>query len=232
MNTIVYCITIILFIYCIILKVKNLKYKSSFKKFESEIELLSKHHSIKDIFASNIVSMVDANEFLAMWIKNEKDRYIYANKTLRTMLFNNKSLCDIIGKNDIEIAENISMVDDETLTIIDNLTPEDLIDIDQQWLDSPTKICNLTDIITKSFRSPCRFFEVVNNLALDVYKCPVYNQKGDIIATAGSLIDITEKKQKKINEVTQLVKEGKAFPIGKTQNFYLLRDYCDIFTCF
>jgi len=65
-----------------------------------------------------------------------------------------------------------------------------------------------------------------------VYKCPVYNSSGDIIATAGSLIDITEKKEKKLREVLQLVKEGKAFPIGKSNNYYLLRDYCDMFTCF
>ena len=148
------------------------------------------------------------------------------------MLFDDKPLNYIKGRNDMEILNNIECSDDKVLTTIEGLTPEDLINIDDRLLESSTRICNLTDVITKSFRSPCRFFEIVDGLALDVFKCPVYNPAGEIIATAGSLVDVTEHKSKKLIEVEVLVEEGKAYPIGNTKNFYLLRDYCDVFTCF
>jgi len=139
----------------------------------------------------------------------------------------------MVGKTDTEINNNVVIIDEEMSNVIHGLKPEDLkdIDISSMVLDI-TNICNLTDIITKSFRIPCRFFEIGDDFALDVYKCPVFNSAGEIIATTGSLVDITEIKTKKLIEVETLVAVGKAFPIGKTKNFYLLRDCCDVFTCF
>ncbi len=149
------------------------------------------------------------------------------------MLFGSLPLNRMMGKNDTEIINNVVIIDEEITHIIHGLKPEDLGDMDiSSMISDATRICNLTDVITKSFGIPCRFFEIVDNLALDVYKCPVFNPAGEIIATAGSLVDITEIKAKKLIEVETLVAEGKAFPIGKTKNFYLLRDYCDVFTCF
>lgn len=145
------------------------------------------------------------------------------------MLFNNLSMEEIKNKTDLELITNKTIPHNNINNMIDNLSPKDLINLDNKLLNDSKRVCNITDIITKSFKEPCRFFEIVENLSLDVYKTPIYN--GDkLIGTAGSLINITEKKEQKMDELAKMISEGTAFRIGTSDNYYILRDRCYLFT--
>jgi len=64
---------------------------------------------------------------------------------------------------------------------------------------------------------------------LDVYKSPMFDHNQMLIGTSGSLINITDKKETKLKELQELIKEGNAFKIGNTDNYYIIRDKCYFF---
>ena len=226
-NILQFILTFQLFYKYLTFYIKNKKFNKKVVHYESEIQFLSEHYVIKDVFTNNIISMIDSNDCLAMQIKDEHDRYILANKALRKLLFNDIPFAQIKGKTDPEILHQSTITSNEIF--ISNLKPSDLKNISLDLLSKNNGICNLTDIITKSFNIPCRFFETVGDLMLDVYKSPMFDHNQMLIGTSGSLINITDKKETKLKELQELIKEGNAFKIGNTDNYYIIRDKCYFF---
>jgi hypothetical protein len=154
-----------------------------------------------------------------MWIKDKNDKYVFGNKRLRDDLFNGAELIKIIGKTDTEIIEGVPLPDAIHNELI-GITPQDLPDI-MDYLEAGTRICNLTDLITKAFKKVCTFIEQIDDKILIVQKKPIID--GDrITGTIGYYIDLTNDADGVANELMMLQHEYKAFRIDSTNNFYIM----------
>jgi len=172
----------------------------------------------------NMTTMVNQMNGLSMWIKDREDRYIYANKNIRKLLFNDVPMEQMIGKLDSEI---IGKDVPEGLykrleTALVGIEPKDLPRLSMDLFDGGL-ICNLTDVITRSLKKPCRFHEEVGDLSLDVWKTPVLNKSGEVIATVGALVDVTRYNGERKDQLQYMVTMGRAFKIDSTPNYYLRR---------
>lgn len=165
-----------------------------------------------------LLSMVDNLEGFALWAKDEYDRYLFADYDLRHLLLNGKDLREVIGKTDTFLMNGQEGV---FCSELKNLKPEDLPNIKSEDL-SGTKICNITDIVTRSLKIPCRFYEEIGDRAFDVWKTPTL-KNGEIIGTVGVLKDITKDKEKRKKEILSLAERKEAFKIDSTENYYLKR---------
>jgi hypothetical protein len=128
------------------------------------------------------------------------------------------SLDKIIGRTDIELIEDIELQENVILNEINNLNEAEFVNIN---LDNSQRVCNLTDVITRSLKKPCRFFECVNGMTFDVYKTPIFDDNGNIVAIAGSLINISSFGNKKEIILDTLKENNNAFQLGKSENYYI-----------
>ncbi len=170
----------------------------------------------------NVMTMVDRQIGIGMWIKDERDRYIFANEQVRALLFKSEPLTDMIGKLDSEIfgMKTTPGIYERLEKAMEGLEPHELPTLPHELFQGGL-ICNLTDVITRALKRPCRFHEEVNDLVLDVWKTPVLNKNGDVIATVGTLVDVTENKYDRKDQLQYMVATKQAFRINSTRNFYL-----------
>ena len=165
-----------------------------------------------------LMSMADKQDFIYMWLKDKKDRYIFASKNTRDVLFNGRHISTIINRTDAEISTGKQI--HECVTIdVPKLTPENLVHIGE-YIDENTVICNLTDVITKQFNKPCKFIECVNDLVWIVWKEPLFTN-GMFMGCVGYALDMTSQKDEVFELVQERVKTGEAFRIDSTDNYYL-----------
>jgi hypothetical protein len=164
--------------------------------------------------------MVENNSGVAMWIKDEEDRYIFANKALRLMLFKGKEMYELVGKTDGEIRGKPSN-NKKIEAYLRLINPNEYPNLNSKQFIDNNSICNLTDIITRVLRVPCRFYEEVEGLSLDVYKTPLIDDTGNIIGTVGTLFDITNNKNLKKAGLILMESENKTFKINGSNNYYI-----------
>jgi len=155
---------------------------------------------------------------IAIWIKDEKDRYITANKMLRKQLFNNHELPYIIGKTDAEIISG-QVLENHIQQELNEIHPHELPNI-MEYLEQGSRICNLTDLITKAFKKPCLYVETVEKLTLVVYKFPLYDNNC-ITGTFGYYYDVSDSHDEIFEKVKILDKMDKAYRIDNTDNYYI-----------
>ncbi|MBK7105757.1 MAG: PAS domain S-box protein [Ignavibacteriae bacterium] len=124
--------------------------------------------------ADNIVDMI--------WAKDLKGNFIFTNKSFCKNLLNAKNVKEPIGKNDMFFAKR------ERETHSQN-----------QYWHTFGELCMDSDSIVLKTKKAGRFDEFGNVkgkfLFLDVYKAPLYNDKGAIIGTVGSARDVTKEKE-------------------------------------
>jgi hypothetical protein len=178
-------------------------------------------HRILEMFTQNLVTLVDNNTGVGLWIKDEEDKYIFANQTLRMLLFRGKEMYDLASKTDGEITGrlvNYTAFEEMIKRVHYSKYPE----IDSREYFEEGSICNITDIITRAQKKPCRFHEEIGELVLDVWKTPLLNEKGEVVGTVGTLIAVSNegiiRKKKKLKELEE---EGKAFKINGSSNYFL-----------
>ena len=189
------------------------------KMSKATTEFLNQHRTM-EMFTQNLVAMVDNNEGISMWLKDENDRYIYANKQLRSLLFNDKEMFQVVGRTDGELFGRACDYKDFE-RYIKEIPPEKYPKIKSSDFFKEGSICNTTDIITRVLKVPCRFYEEVGDLCLDVFKTPLLNNKSEIVGTVGTLFDITPDKERRKSELIYLENNGKAFRINATNNYYI-----------
>lgn len=125
-----------------------------------------------------------------IWAKDLDDRYIFANKAIRSKLLKCRKGESPIGKNDLYFAKR-ERSDGHTHTF--------------------GEICVDSDQVVKNNQQPGRFLEdgLVrgNYLVLDVHKAPFFNERGELIGTVGVGRDVS----KDIAIQKALEKSGKRF---------------------
>ena len=227
-----YNATIYAFILITALLLYFVYFKNRIKKLiqKSNVDSLSKiaehtsnfinKHRILEMFTQNLVTMVENNEGIGMWIKDEEDKYVFANKQLRYILLGNKETFEIVGKTDGELLGypcNYKQFEE----IIKDMSPKEYPNIPTSDLFKQEGICNTTDVITRVLKVPCRFYEEFRGRSFDVFKTPLLDNQGNIIGTVGTLFDTTDTKDKRRAELTLLEKEEKAFRINSSNNYYI-----------
>jgi PAS domain-containing protein len=112
-----------------------------------------------------------------MWAKDLNGRYIYANGAILKGLFYNTDYRNIIGKNDVEIAQIC----------------KDLVGPENHTFG---EICGNSDLVVLENLKKERFLEWGlingNDIYLEVYKAPLYDCNGAVAGTVGTGRDITE----------------------------------------
>lgn len=165
-------------------------------------------------FSNNLMAMCNSIEGTAIWFKDNNDRYIYADDTLRDMLLQGFPLGHVIGKSDLELR---GIDDVEHGIVIKQLTLNNLTNI--QELLPHNQICNLTDIIVRSIGVSCCFIEIVDGYVLKVLKSPTY-RNGKLIGTSGMLWDITNRKNHVLKKIKSLVESGQLHTIKENEIYY------------
>lgn len=174
-------------------------------------------------FTHDMMSMFDSISTMAIWMKDTKDCYVYADDTLRNMLFNGLTLDNVQGQSDLELKGLTHLHKGYT---IDNLKIEDLKNI-KQYI-SHNQICNITDVIVRSLEKECYFIEIIENYILKVIKTPTY-RSNKLIGTSGILWNITHKNNI-IEKLDELEQDNKIKVILYHQIYYF--DDCDMFYMF
>lgn len=194
--------------------------KDRFPNTQSQLDMITEmtnFYSAKDKLLQTLLAMVNYTEGIAMWIKDDKDRYIFADKALRNLMFNKKSISEVINKTDYEIL--YGKKEDRISLTIPDLEPKQLPNIKKI---ADRSIFNLTDTITRSFGYSCRFFEVFEDRAFDVWKTPIIKD-GKVTHTSGCLVDITSEKEYRKCVLEDLEQRNEAFRIDNTNSYYLTR---------
>ncbi|MBK8943842.1 MAG: PAS domain S-box protein [Ignavibacteriae bacterium] len=128
-----------------------------------------------------LVSMAD-NIADMIWAKDLNGKYIFANQAICKNLLSAKNTKEPIGKNDMFFANR-----------------ERESHPHNKYWHTFGELCMDSDSIVLKTKKPGRFDEFGNVkgkfLFLDVYKSPLYNEKGEIIGTVGSARDVTKEKE-------------------------------------
>ena len=210
-----------------ITQISNINDNIELKKTFNELKTMThdyelKHDSMNKVL-TNLIEMIDSNAGICMWMKDANDRYIYADRTLRHMLLGKKKLYEVVGKTDLELTsiKECSITANHKLEeILKNLPPSKLPEIPSEIFKDGI-VCNITDVITRILKKPCRFHEEVGEYILDVWKTPIFDNDGNVCATVGSLVNITEYKYHRLDMLQTLVSHKKAFRIDHTNNYYI-----------
>lgn len=199
---------------------QSIQIADSFETFAGILD----QYSLMQKMLNNMMIMVDQTSGICMWMKDAKDRYLYADKSLRSLLFQGMPLKDIIGKTDSELSGmDCRMTTYEDLEEILEVLPKEKLSTIPAEIVSDGIVCNITDVITRAYKKPCRFYEEVGEKILDVWKTPVLDDAGDVCATVGSLVDVTRYRHERIDMLQSMIAAGQAFRIDSTRNFYLRR---------
>jgi len=185
--------------------------------------LLKDRVSVEDRFHDFSSYLLDNMDGVAFWMKDYKDRYLFLNDKLIEILFPGKTKEECLGKTNPEI---FSKSEPEQMCF-DNINKvSDLPNLKLKKKDSEY-ICNLTDQLTRYFEKPCKYFEIIDKYALEIWKTPIFrnndNKNYCCAGTVGALIDVTTQKDKKIQYIKHLEQTGKAYRISDTDHYYLVQ---------
>ncbi len=205
------------------LRASEAKYKALYQEALDQNKIISRLLKRQQLTADNV-------EGFSLWQKDINNRYINANKVLRNTLFDGLSEEQVLGKTDEELIFGttqgynfLERIDFASLTpdTLPLIKPENIED------DDFSKICCLTDEITKTFAKPCKFFEAkIENgkfiYALIAWKTPIF-ENGKCIGTTGAARDILAQADKYLAQIQRKVISGQAHRIDNTNNYYLMR---------
>lgn len=176
-------------------------------------------------FLKKIVDEIDG---VAFWLKDIHHRYVFADKILCKTLYPQCEQFELIGKTDYQLISNtFNYIDPIDFSKINDFSQ--LNELDLSYYDQ-IQICNITDQITQHFKQECNFFEKINDRYFEVLKSPLFRQgvRGNddlntmvCTGTAGALIDVTDKKDKKLAKLQDLISDNLAIQIGNTDNYFL-----------
>ncbi len=131
---------------------------------------------------SRMFRLIADNNPDMLWAKNLEGRFIFINKTNAEKLFGLRNTEEAIGKNDIELAEKLRAE----------------IPSRGDWFTFDKDSTN-SDLETIKQRRPLKFkeegFVRGEFMSFDVYKAPLFNEKGEIIGTVGSARIVTEEEK-------------------------------------
>lgn len=186
--------------------------------------LLKETNLIQDKFHDFSSYLLNDPDNVAFWLKDYKDRYLFLNDTTIQLLFPGKTKNDCFGKTDSEIIDGSQLYE---LCLDDVTKPEHLAKLELPPDIEPSRICNISDQITRHFGHPCKFFELVGEKAFEVWKSPLFRNTLDndcfcCAGTVGALKDVTMRKEEKLEYVKSLQDQHMSFPINGTDNFYLI----------
>lgn len=197
--------------------------KDRYLRIDKVFENIQKQYIFQEKLLENMFTMVDNIHGMAMWIKDAEDRYMFADKTLRTLLLDNRSMGDIIGKTDSELALRESCNSKDLEELIRHLEITDYPTLDKKMFENKL-VCNITDVITRARKAPCRFYEEIGELSLDVWKTPVISSDGVLQGTVGCLVNVSKDRGTWQQALQRAANKGLAFKIDGTKQ-YILKDY-------
>ena len=117
-----------------------------------------------------------------LWAKDMQGNFTFTNKAICKKLINAKDVNEPIGKHVMFFVERERAAHPEN----------------KNWFTFGEE-CGDSDAITIKEQKTCRFEEYGNvfgkYLILDVYKTPLWNEKGEMIGTVGSARDVTEQRR-------------------------------------
>ncbi len=117
-----------------------------------------------------------------LWAKDMQGNFTFTNKAICEKLINAKDVNEPIGKHVMFFVKRERAAHPEN----------------KNWFTFGEE-CGDSDAITIKEQKTCRFEEYGNvfgkYLILDVYKTPIWNEKGEMIGTVGSARDITEQRR-------------------------------------
>ncbi len=120
-----------------------------------------------------------------IWAKDLEKRFIFANKAVCQTILGISDVTALLEKTNRFFSERQQAEHPD----------------DPNWY-TLGEVCEDSDTITMKTRMPGRFEECENIrgrfVCLDVYKTPLFNEKGEMIGTVGSARDITAHKQAEI----------------------------------
>ena len=200
------------------------------QNFDRFSEILEQNLQKQDLLLKTLQYFIMAMDSvsIAMWVKDQHDRYITANKKLRDQLFEGHEISYVIGKTDNEIIFG-KAIDPSVQNDVIDLTPEKLPNI-KDYINNQIRICNFTDLIVKTFKKPSLFIEIVNGLTLIVYKYPMFKED-KLSGTFGYYYDVTKNHDNMINRIKEMEACGEAFQIDGTGNYYLTEFRHPNFSC-
>jgi len=157
---------------------------------------------------------------LAVWVKDINNAYVFSNRALRVLLYNNRPENDLIGKNDWELTSGMC----DCAAGNKPLPVKTIDDLPMLKGLSDELACCLTDQIVKQLGRQFLFYEEVKGLCLEVRKAPTYDEYGNLTGTIGVLNDVTAQQDYWRKMIAALEVKGKAFQIDGTQNYLILED--------
>jgi len=149
---------------------------------------------------------------LLVWEKDSNHRYITANDVHLDIFYQRKDIKEVIGKTDEELIKKW-----REETGIENTFGE---------------MCISTDEYIKRIKQPTRFFEfgyrAGKPLLLDVFKTPLFNDKGEFIGSNGNALDLSSRESDIVDLLQFYMSIGiaKRLDSGKTKSVatYLISD--------
>lgn len=168
-----------------------------------------------------LIETLDTQEIIAAWRKDEHDKYIFANQVLRKDLFNSAALTKIIGKTDNELILGEKIDTNITRQMI-HIKPSDLPNIQNFLNIDGSRICNVTDIITRVFKRPCFFIENLSDkLCLAVKKYPIIASDCKINGTIGYYVNIAHDRAYVNEYIKKAIDNKKAYRIDGVSSYYI-----------
>lgn len=174
------------------------KDKSRTEKLEKELQ----RARVEKERYKNLVLAIGETIPDMMWAKDLKGRYMYANKGILDGLFYSMPFQAVVGKNDIQLAKKCKgLVGEQKHTF--------------------GEICGNSDIVVLQNLKKERFLEwgLVNgkDMYLEVFKAPLFNNKGECVGTVGVGRDVTEWYLAIKNAVLQNGACGKTYDVSIQQ---------------
>ena len=165
---------------------------------KTEKNILDSEKKYKDLY--NMIRLMSDTVPDLIWAKDADGKFIFTNEAMCKKLLSAKDTDEPIGKTDMFFANRER-----------NKYPEN-----KEWHNFG-EICVNSDKVVLKNKKPQRFDEFGNVqgkfLFLDVYKAPIFDEKGKIIGTVGSARDVTREKalekerQKDHEKIIQAKKE-------------------------
>lgn len=186
---------------------------------------MSNYYIAKDKLLQTLLVMVNYTQGIALWAKDSKDRYLFADQALRNLIFDGKDISEINGKTDLEILFGEAS---DTITI-PNLVPQKLPKLsDYVFFKYPSYIA--VDVITRSLGYACRFFKLTEDKAFDIWNTPIFNNKGELTHITGCLVDASFEREYRKCILDDLIEKGEAYQVDNSDIYYIVRYNFEDFT--
>lgn len=197
--------------------------KNKTTQINKAFDSLEKHYVFQEKLLENMFTMVDNIHGMAMWIKDENDRYMFADRTLRTLLLSGRPMNAVIGKTDADLALRDSCNTQDLEELMKDLKMCEYPQLSSSLFENKL-VCNITDVITRLRKTPCRFYEEIGPLSLDVWKTPVLSSDGAVQGTVGCLVNVSKDRSLWQHALQRAARKGLVFKIDGTPQ-YILKDY-------